>query len=232
MRALARGCLSKHLQQQGLKRRRRIFHRLGTTCGETPSFRGTHGGLSGNPSRSPSRWNAAHDGRHLGQWTTLSFAGGRGKRSWSEGLAQAGSPAGGLRASGLVRWVRQGCARCVSGKNGSSSRSSHAPATEGVRVTRIGVTNPGGEQSPSGGARGGESRIGPLNQGNPADRTPQGVRLPRTVGHEGNLGKRRHGAREIPVVLVDRGDCRHRRAAPFTGQRELPEGARRRGQAL
>jgi len=110
MRALARGCLSKHLQQQGLKRRRRIFHRLGTTCGETPSFRGTHGGLFGNPSRSPSRWNAAHDGRHLGQWTMLSFAGGHGKRSWSEGLAQAGSPAGGLRASDLVRWVRQGCA--------------------------------------------------------------------------------------------------------------------------
>jgi len=144
MRAFARGCLSNISQRQWLKRRRRIFHRLGTTCGETPTFRGTHGGLIGNPSKSPSRWKAAHDGRHLGQVDHALLRG----RSWKAALPEGPRVSGDRRRTGSAQaGTSGGCVTGVQirapGENGSSSRSSHAPATEGVRVTRIGVTNPG-----------------------------------------------------------------------------------------
>jgi hypothetical protein len=51
-------------------------------------------------------------------------------------------------------------------------------------------------------------------------------RVTRKAGHEGNLGECRNGVQETVVVLVDRGDCRRRCSAPFTGTRKRPEGAR------
>jgi len=69
------------------------------------------------------------------------------------GLAKARRPAVSARASGLARWVRQRCANHASGQMGSSSPSSHAPATEGVRATQVGVTNLGASNRAGGSRR-------------------------------------------------------------------------------
>jgi len=60
-----------------------------------------------------------------------------------EGTAQVGEPAASLAQAGLPGGHVTGVQHRTPGKGGSSSRPRHAPATEGVRATRVGVTNLG-----------------------------------------------------------------------------------------
>lgn len=164
-----------------------------------------------------------------------------GPPSPSRGIVESG-PVGGSRASGIA--------------GGRASRKRARPVgASTMRVMRIGRERllqpfssracdrrcpgyedrgkePGGEQSPKGSLGSAKAASGPLTRGSSAGQVPQGARPPGKANCEGNLVSRWNGAREIPVVLVDRADCRRRRSASFLGQRKLPRGARGRGQAL
>jgi len=95
----------------------------------------------------------AHDRRHLGRRRTRfpsrGITGSRPAGRSCESEAPGGEP----RASGLARWVRKRCANHASGQMGSSSLSGHAPATEGVRATQVGVTNLGASNRAGGSRR-------------------------------------------------------------------------------
>jgi len=71
----------------------------------------------------------------------LSFAGNHGKQPCQKVSRKRGTKAAGLAKAGPCGGYVTGTH--VPGEVGSSSRSSHAPATEGVRATRVGVTNLG-----------------------------------------------------------------------------------------
>lgn len=152
-----------------------------------------------HPSGVPSRWSAAHDGRHLG----------RAKRDALRGAPREAALLGSLRKQGARRrrsrkrahgrQVRTtACTACRAQEAPPAScgyrRASRlfrdprsASATEGVRVTKIGVTNLRREQSLLRGARLGESRRELLIEGSSAGLASQEAARDR---HQ------RHGARE------------------------------------
>lgn len=153
----------------------------------------------------------AHDGRHLGLCRTRSSSRG-GTGSGPAGTSRASGIAGGEpRESRLAGWARKRVrdSRIRQGRLLQPSRShardrrcpSHAVGVEAPEMRTHRES-----------ARSGESQIGPLHQGSSAGRAPKGVWPPRKAIREGNLGRRPIpiGVREIPVVLVDRTDCRRR----------------------
>ena len=164
---------------------------------------------------------AAHDGRHLG------FCGPRDPSrengasdpaggSCANGIAggctsrKRGRPVGteAVRESVPARFAQAGFVRCAKAHRAKVA----PPAIRAPRLRqkvsgrpRIGVTNPGDEQSSPGGARGGESRIGPLNQRRSADH----VASPRRGGEATREGRSRGKPRGMPERgSGDRGGAR------------------------
>jgi hypothetical protein len=81
-----------------------------------------------------------------------------------------------------------------SGKIGSSSPSSHAPATEGVRVTKVGVTNLGASDRTRGVLEAAKAPQGPLIEESSAGQASQEARPPREAALEGNLEAAERGS--------------------------------------
>lgn len=108
------------------------------------------------------------------------------------------------------------------GEGGSSGRSSHVSATEGVWVTWVGVTNLGASNRSGGSVERLTSRRAP-DPGKPSWPRPR-----KRCGHPEKLAPREtssgwNGARWIRLVLVDRRDCRRRQPTSLSCE------SRRRG---
>lgn len=145
----------------------------------------------------------------LGVPSVMLFAGHHGKQP-CRAACESRVVGGDARASGRRPAGAQGGMQRMPGEGGSSSflrvskgltasRNPHrASATEGVRVTKVGVTNLSREQSLLGGARLGESREKPLIEGSSAGLASQ------------EAARDRHqwqGAREAPRT-IERSDER------------------------
>jgi hypothetical protein len=132
--------------------------------------------LSGSPSGSIPREDVPRMEGTSGSAKRAPLRGGSREAALPEGPAQAGSP-GWDRASGLAGELVER-ARFVHGQSGVSSRFCHELATEGVRVTRVGVTT-SVRAIAAGALEAAQAGFEPLIQGSPAGRVPKGARLPR-----------------------------------------------------
>lgn len=145
----------------------------------------------------------------LGSTDRAPLRGGSQEAALPEGLAQVGSPGAGLAQA------------CSPGGLVNSARFVHStgrllqPFLSRVHDKGCpGHAGRGKNLGASNRRRGCSSRRKPYRAPEPRKlgwSGPERGLPPRKAGHEGNLEERRRGVREIPVVLVDRTDCRRRR---------------------
>jgi hypothetical protein len=146
----------------------------------------------------------------LGSADRAPLRGGSQEAALPEGLAKVGSPGAGLAQAWLAWWARRRCTFRASDRAAPPAVLSRA-RDRGCPSHAVGVTNLG---------------VNNHSEGCSIRRKPYRAPEPRKLGwsgperdvatqeahHEGNLGTRTNGAREIPVVLVNCRDCRRRRA--------------------
>jgi len=145
------------------------------------------------------------------------------------GLAKARRPAAGFAQAGSLGGHVKGCASIR--QNGLLQPLEPRACDRRCPGHQDRGNQPRCEQSHPGNARGGESRHVPLIKGSSAGRASQEDRPPRKRFSRAT-SKAPNGAREIPVVLVNRKDCRRRLSMPLNVMRKRAKRARHRGQAL
>lgn len=184
---------------------------------------------------------AARDERHLGRVERgalrgdpreAALPGGLAKaRRLAASIAQAGSPGGhvrgceGIRRGGLLQpFEPRACDRRCPGYRDRGNQPRSEKSRRGVLEPANALKSSAGEGPWSRKARLVSSR---KRQGHPATQQPRA-----TSEAPGVTQEKRSGAREIPVVLMVRGDCRHRLSMSLEESRKRPKRARHRSQAL